>query len=160
VKQAPDFALRDSNGKLVRLSQFRGKAVMLTFIYSHCPDVCPLIVGNLRAAIRQMGPAAARKMQVVAVSVDPKGDTPSYVNKFIASHDMTGRMEFLLGSKRELIPVWKKYGVQVQGSPDDREVGHSAFVYGVTGKGAALALYPSNFQPKWIAHDVPLLAAA
>ena len=91
IKQAPDFALRNSNGQLVRLSQYRGKAVMLTFIYSHCPDVCPLIVGNLRAAIRQMGPAAS-KMQVIAVSVDPKGDTAAYVNKFIAAHDMTGRM--------------------------------------------------------------------
>jgi protein SCO1 len=158
VKQAPDFALRNSNGQMVRLSQFRGKAVMLTFIYSHCPDVCPLIVGNLRAAIKQMGPAAS-KMQVVAVSVDPTGDTPAYVNKFIAAHDMTGRMEFLLGSKRELAPVWKKYGVQVEGSPDQREVGHSAFVYGITGKGAVLALYPSNFQPKWVAHDTPLLAS-
>ncbi len=159
IKQAPDFALRNSNGQMVRLSQYRGKAVLLTFIYSHCPDVCPLIVGNLRAAIRQMGPAAS-KMQVVAVSVDPKGDTPAFVNKFIAQHDMTGRMQFLVGSERELTPVWKNYGVQVQGSPDQREVNHSAFVYGITGSGAVLALYPSNFQPKMVAHDAPLLANA
>ena len=157
-RPASDFALRDSDGKMVRLSDYRGKAVLLTFIYSHCPDVCPLIVGNLHAALQQLGPSAS-KAQVIAVSVDPKGDTPGYVKKFIAAHDMTGRMEYLIGSERELTPVWKKYGVQVQGSPDQREVGHSAFVYGVTGKGTELALYPSNFKPQWVAHDVPLLAA-
>jgi protein SCO1 len=158
-RQAPDFALRDSNGRLVRLSDYRGRAVLLTFIYSHCPDVCPLIVGNLRAALRQLGPKASTA-QVIAVSVDPRGDTPREVNKFIAAHDMTGRMKFLVGSQKQLAPVWKKYGVQVQGSPDQREVGHSAFVYGITGKGTTLALYPSNFKPEWVAHDAPLLAAA
>jgi cytochrome oxidase Cu insertion factor (SCO1/SenC/PrrC family) len=106
-----------------------------------------------------MGPAQAAKTQIVAVSVDPRGDTPKTVKQFLSAHDMTGRMRYLIGSKRRLAPVWKRYGVQVQGSPDQREVGHSAFVYGISGKGTAIALYPSNFKPAWIVHDVPLLAA-
>jgi protein SCO1/2 len=156
---APDFTLRDSRGRRVALSDFAGKAVLLTFIYDHCPDTCPLIVGNLHAALEQMGPAAAAKTQVIAVSVDPRGDTPKTVKQFLAAHDMTGRMEYLIGSEQQLAPVWKQYGVQVQGSPDQREVGHSAFVYGITGKGAQTALYPADFEPAWIVHDAPLLAA-
>jgi protein SCO1 len=155
---APDFTLRNSLGKPVSISQFRGKAVLLTFIYSHCPDVCPLIVGNLHSALEQLGPQAS-KMQVVAVSVDPKGDTPKAVNQFIANHEMTGRMEYLVGTKKQLAKVWKKYGVSVAGTPDSREVDHSASVYGITGKGTAVALYPANFKVDWIVHDVPLLAA-
>ena len=62
---APDFTLRNSLGKPVSLSQFRGKAVLLTFIYSHCPDVCPLIVGTLHSALEQLG-GQASKAQVVA----------------------------------------------------------------------------------------------
>lgn len=157
---AADFTLRSSTGGKVSLSDFRGKAVMLLFIYDHCPDTCPLMVSNLHNAQLQMGAAKAKQMQIVAVSVDPKGDTPKTVKQFLAAHDMTGRMEYLIGSKRELAPVWKKYGVQVEATPDQREVGHSAFVYGITGSGKELALYPANFKPQWIVHDVPLLATS
>jgi protein SCO1 len=153
-----DFALRDSTGKLVRLSQFKGKAVLLTFIYDHCPDVCPLIVANLHTALSQLG-SQASKVQVVAVSVDPKGDTPKTVKAFLAVHGMTGRMEYLIGSLKQLAPVWKSYGVEVQGTPDSREVGHSAFVYGITASGKRRALYPSELRPQWIVHDVPILAS-
>ena len=156
---SPDFALRDSTGKLVRLSQFKGKAVLLTFIYDHCPDVCPLIVGNLHNALLRLG-SQASKVQIVAVSVDPKGDTPRTVKAFLAAHEMTGRMEYLIGSLKQLAPVWKSYGVAVQGTPDSREVSHTAFVYGITASGKRRALYPSNLQPDWIVHDVPILANA
>jgi protein SCO1/2 len=156
---SPDFALRDSTGKLVRLSQFRGKAVLLTFIYDHCPDVCPLIVGNLHTALVKLGSQASR-VQIVAVSVDPKGDTPETVKAFLAAHEMTGRMEYLIGSLKDLTPVWRSYGVEVQGTPDSREVSHTAFVYGITASGKRRALYPSNLQPEWIVHDVPILAGA
>jgi protein SCO1/2 len=153
----PQFALRDSLGHLVRLSQFRGKAVVLTFIYDHCPDTCPLIVANLHNALLRLG-SAAGKLQIIAVSVDPRGDTPATVKAFLAAHEMTGRMEYLIGTFGQLAPVWRAYGVQVQASPAQREVGHSAFLYGITGRGSALVLYPPAFDPAWIAHDAPILA--
>jgi protein SCO1/2 len=142
----------------VRLTQFRGKAVLLTFIYDHCPDTCPLIVANLHNALLRLG-ASASRLQIVAVSVDPTGDTPATVKAFLAAHEMTGRMEYLVGTLAELAPVWRAYGVQVQGSPATREVGHSAFLYGITGHGSALVLYPPTFDPSWVVHDTPLLAA-
>ncbi len=154
----PQFALRDSLGHIVRLSQFRGKAVLLTFIYDHCPDVCPLIVSNLHTALLKLGSAASR-LQIIAVSVDPRGDSPATVRAFLAAHEMTGRMEYLIGGLKQLAPVWRAYGVQVQGSPEQREVSHSAFLYGITGHGSVLVLYPPTFDPEWIAHDAPLLAA-
>jgi protein SCO1/2 len=156
----PPFALKDSSGHLVRLSQFRGKAVLLTFIYDHCPDTCPLIVANLHNALLRLG-SNARKLQIIAVSVDPKGDTPATVKAFLKAHEMTGRMEYLIGTSKELSPVWRAYGIDVKGSPDTREhtVGHSAFLYGITGHGSVIALYPPTFDPSWVVHDVPLLAA-
>jgi protein SCO1 len=158
--RTPPFVLTDSLGRRVRLSQYRGKAVLLTFIYTHCPDVCPLIVSNLRNAVLRLG-SRASKVQIVAVSVDPRGDTPATVKAFLAAHEMTGRMEYLIGSFKELAPVWREYGVQVEASPDRREntVGHSAFMYGITGRGFVLVLYPATFDPAWIVHDSPLLAS-
>jgi len=143
----------------VRLSQFRGKAVLLTFLYTHCPDVCPLIVAQLHNALLRLG-SQASKVQIVAVSVDPKNDTPSAVRAFLAAHDMTGRLEYLIGSGKQLIPVWLRYGIEVQGSPERREVGHTGIVYGITASGRRQAVYPSNLQPDWIVHDVPILAAS
>jgi protein SCO1 len=156
----PQFALGDSLGRRVRLSQFRAKAVLLTFIYDHCPDVCPLIVAHLHNAVLKLGPAA-KELQIIAVSVDPRGDTPATVKAFLAAHEMTGRMEYLIGTFKELAPVWREYGVQVEATPDQREntVGHSAFVYGITGSGSVLVLYPPTFDPAWVAHDAPLLAS-
>ena len=142
----------------MRLSQLKGKAVLLTFIYTHCPDVCPLIVAQLRYALLRLG-AQANKVQIVAVSVDPKGDTPRAVKSFLAAHDMTGRMEYLIGTVKQLVPVWKPYGIEVQASPERREVGHTGIVYGITASGKRRAVYPSNLQPGWIVHDVPILAS-
>jgi len=158
----PQFALKDSLGRAVGLSQFRGRAVLLTFVYVHCPDLCPLIVANLHNALLRLG-SAASKLQIIAVSVDPKGDTPATVKSFLAAHEMTGRMEYLVGTFKELSPVWRAYGVEVQASPEKRErsvVGHSAFVYGLSGRGSVVVLYPPSFDPAWIVHDVPLLASA
>jgi hypothetical protein len=93
-------------------------------------------------------------------AVDPRGDTPATVKAFLVAHEMTGRMEYLIGSFRQLAPVWRAYGVEVQASPDKREdtLGHSAFLYGITGRGSAQVLYPPTFDPTWIVHDAPLLA--
>ena len=133
--------------------------MLLTFIYDHCPDVCPLIVANLHTALVKLGKQAS-KVQIIAVSVDPKGDTPSTVKAFLAVHEMTGRMKYLIGSFNQLAPVWKEYGVGVQATPDSREVDHSAFVYGITASGKRVALYPSDLTPEWIVHDVPILASS
>ena len=156
---AADFVLRDSRGELVRLSQYRGKAVLLTFIYSHCPDVCPLIVSQLRNSLLKLG-ARSSRVQIVAVSVDPERDTPKAVNAFLAARGMTGRVEYLVGSKGQLTPVWKAYGIEVEATPEEREVGHTGLVYGVTASGKRRGLYPANLQPSWIVHDVPILAAS
>ena len=158
-KLAREISLRDSLGQRVRLGDYRGEAVLLTFIYDHCPDVCPLIVANLHDALTMLG-AKAGEVRIVAVSVDPRGDTPTTVAAFLAAHEMTGRMQYLIGSERELAPVWHTWGVAVNATPDSREVDHSAFIYGIDASGRVRALYPANFKPRTIAHDVPILASS
>ena len=156
-RKAPEIALANYNGEAVRLSQLRGKAVLLTFIYDHCPDTCPLIVAKLHQALELLGRKASQ-VEVVAVSVDPVGDTPKTVRAFLVKHGMLGRMKYLIGSKAQLAPVWKQYEISSEASPQGREVSHTALVYGITAKGEQLALYDQQFQPGEIAHDVQLLA--
>jgi protein SCO1/2 len=157
---APPLALRNYLGQPVNIDSYRGKAVLVTFLYTTCPDICPLITSDLRVALNEMGPAAASKVQIIAVSVDPRVDTPRSVAAFLARHEMTGRMQYLIGSAKELSRVWKAWGV---GSEEDAEqpqfVNHTGIVYGITASGKRLTLYAASFRPSEIVHDVPLLAA-
>jgi protein SCO1 len=158
-KPEPPLSLKDSLGHEVSLSDYQGKAVLVTFIYTHCPDTCPLIVSHLRVAQSQLG-AQANDLQIVAVSTDPRGDTPSAVNKFLREHRMTGRMQYLIGSKAQLKPAWKAWSIQAKPAPGPKDrVGHSAIVYGISASGEVTTIYPGNFSPSQIVHDVPLLAA-
>jgi protein SCO1 len=157
---APTLALRNYLGQRVNIDSYRGKAVLVTFLYTDCPDVCPLITSNLRVAQNLMGKAAASKAEIIAVSVDPHGDTPKAVGAFLARHQMTGRMQYLVGSAHELAHVWKAWGV---GSERDEQqpqfINHSGLIYGITASGKRTTIYAANFKPADIAHDVPLLAA-
>jgi protein SCO1/2 len=160
-KPAPPLELRDSVGDPVDLREFRGDAVFVTFVYVHCPDVCPLIMDNLRAAQIELG-SAGDDVHMLAVSVDPEGDTPRDVHSFLAAHRVLGRIPYLLGSRSELEGVWHDWGIVSQQSPkrnDPDFVEHSAMVYGIDASGRVTTLYPSSFQPEDIAHDVPILAS-
>jgi protein SCO1/2 len=157
-KPVPELKLSDSTGKPFDISKLRGRAVLVTFLYTHCPDVCPLITGNLHTSLKLLGPKAG-SVQVVAVSTDPRGDTPKAVKKFLAAHQVTGEMRYLIGSKSKLAGVWRNWGIIARAdksNPD--QVEHSAPIYGVSASGKITTLYPSNFKPPQIVHDVPLLA--
>ena len=103
----PPLQLRNYKGERVNIDQYKGKAVLVTFLYTKCPDVCPLIASNIGVALNEMGPAKAAKVQVIAVSVDPRGDTPKAVASFLQRHGVAGRMQYLIGSAHELGQVWK-----------------------------------------------------
>jgi protein SCO1 len=160
-KQAPPLALRNYLGQHVNLAQYHGKALLVTFLYTHCPDVCPLITANLRVAQNLMGPKTAAETQIVAVSVDPHGDTPRTVAAFLKVHEMTGRMQYLIGSPKELGQTWQKWGVGSENDGSQPEfINHSALVYGITASGVLKTVYiGSSFKPSEIAHDAPLLAS-
>lgn len=160
-KPAPPLSLRNYLGERINIERYRGKALLVTFIYDHCPDVCPLIVADLHAAQTMMGPKMAARAQIVAVSVDPRGDTPRTVAAFLKVHEMTGRMKYLIGSAKELEHVWQTWGV---GSERDAEqpdlINHSALVYGIDASGELKTVYiGSSLKPSEITHDVPLLAS-
>jgi protein SCO1/2 len=159
-KPAPALALHNYLGQPVNIASYRGKVVLVTFLYTTCPDICPLITSDLRVALNEMGPAKASKVQIIAVSVDPRVDTPKAVAAFLARHEMTGRMQYLIGTPRELGRVWEAWGV---GSQRDLEqpqfVNHTGIVYGITASGKRLTAYDPEFKPSEIVHDVPLLAA-
>jgi len=98
---------------------------------------------------------------IVAVSVDPRGDTRSTVAHFLAVHEMTGRMLYLIGSSSALLRTWSNWGIASQRAANTPDlVEHTALIYGITGNGRIAVVYPANFSVGEIIHDAGLLAGA
>jgi protein SCO1/2 len=150
--KAPDFALRDQAGRLVKMSDQRGRFTLVTFLYTHCPDVCPLIAEHLNTALHSVGDT-----RVLAVSVDPKGDTPAAVRRFVAVHRLVPRFRYLSGSAAQLRPVWVAYHVAADPQRGTTAVAHSAFVLLVDPQGVERLVYDSNVKASDIVHDIDVL---
>ncbi len=160
ARKAPEISLRDQDGKPFKLSSLRGKAVYLTFVYSHCPDVCPLMLQALGAAKRGLKDPSS--MQIIAVSVDPKGDTPAAVKSFLKQRLLTGKVRWLVGTRAELRPVWLRYNILAKSVPETPAIiEHVSLIYGIDARGRIRVGYPASpLKSSWIAHDAPILARA
>ena len=110
---APATAGRDSAGNLVSVPE-GGRPALVTFLYAHCTTSCPLIAGEIAAALDAVGAGTAAKIDAVAISVDPSGDTAAEVNSFLSVHQLTGRMSYIIGSRAELAPLWQAWGIRAQ----------------------------------------------
>lgn len=153
---APEFELRDQHGRLVRLAAERGKYVVVTFLYVHCPNVCPIIAGQLNEALRELGPAR-RDVRVLAVSVDPNGDTPSAVRHFIAVHRLLPEFLYLTGTVKELEPVWRGYHIASSQTREGLVVGHTAIELLLDRSGKPRVLYDSHVTGQEVVHDLRAL---
>jgi protein SCO1 len=151
---APDFRLRDQSGRLVGPGADRGRWLVVAFLYTHCPDVCPLIANNLGAAQREL-PA----LVVLAVSVDPKRDTRAAVRRFLVLHRLGPRFRYLTGTRSQLRPVWTAYHVASTPGPKGT-VSHSAFELLVDPKGRERLLYDSTLKAADLVHDLRKLSAS
>jgi protein SCO1 len=145
--RAPAFDLRDQDGMPVSMADYRGRTVVMAFVYSTCKDTCPGEVQSIRGALDRLG----RDVPVLAVSVDPSGDTRASARRFLLEQHVTGRVRFVLGSQRELAPVWRGYGI----APQRGALDHSAYVVLVDGAGRQRLGYPAHqLTPEDLAADL------
>lgn len=151
---AADFQLSDASGTPASLAAYRGRPVLLSFLYTSCPDVCPLIAQRTRQALDQLG-ANAAQVAVLFVSVDPAGDSPEGARAFMARHGLEGPdRRYLLGDEAALRPVWAAYGVASFANPagaDGGPVGHTDAVYLIDREGRKRTYLPVEAQPYEIA---------
>lgn len=148
---APSFVLQDQAGKLLGSQSERGHWFVVAFLYTHCPDVCPLIANNLGTAMRKL-----TDLRVLAVSVDPKRDTPAAVRTFLRVHRLPAKFRYLSGTRAELAPVWKKFHVAALPGPAGT-ITHNTFELLVDPSGKERLFYDSTLRAADIEHDLPLL---
>ncbi len=161
----PRFTLRDQDGRQVALADFRGKVVVVAFLYTTCQDTCPTTAQQIRLALDKLN--RTDDVTAIAVSVDPPpagGDTPLNAKRFLSKQSLTGRMTYLLGTRAELQPVWAAYGIQPQGQGarpagvDEAAFEHSAKIALVDGRGRLRVGFPvSELTPEALAHDIERL---
>jgi protein SCO1/2 len=151
-----DFALRDQNGDLVQLVKLRGKVVVLTPLYTHCQDTCPLTAQQVRGALDDLSGAQRSDVRALALSVDPANDTPDSARRFLVERRVSGYLDFLLGPRSELQPVWRDYGF----APQTTEQEHNSYVVLIDKRGRQRVGFPIDYlTPEGLAHDIRVLLA-
>jgi len=155
---APAFTLTDQAGHAVAMTAQRGHYVVVTFLYTHCPDVCPVIAGMLNQALKT--PIAHRAgLRVLAVSVDPKGDTPAAVRRFIRVHQLLPTFRYLTGTRAQLQPVWNAF--HIASTPGAKgTVSHTAVEYLIDPQGRERLIYDSTVTTAEVVHDLTRLVGA
>jgi protein SCO1/2 len=104
----PDFRLRDESGTWRTPASARGDVLVVTFIYTGCRDLCPRQAAEIKEAVV----AAGGGVQVYAITVDPENDTPERARAWLKRMGVAGGpVHILLGSRRELTPVWRRFGI-------------------------------------------------
>lgn len=157
-RAAPDFELQHSGGGSLKLSDHRGKIILLGFGFTSCPDVCPTTLATLAQARKQLG-EHADQLQVIYITVDPQTDTAVQMKKYLANFDPT----FIggTGSESALDAVRKQYGILAQKKTvgSNYTYSHSSYVYLIDRAGNLRALMPYGHKAEDFAHDVRVLLA-
>jgi protein SCO1/2 len=148
----PDFSLTDQDGRTVTSASLRGRPTVYAFIYSTCQDTCPAQVQTIRQALDD----THARVNVVGVTVDPATDTPKRATTFLVKQTMIGRMRFLLGTRAQLEPVWKGFGIR----PQQSNLEHSAHVVLADASGMQRIGFPfDHLTPEGLGHDMAKLAS-
>lgn len=183
---APDFLLTDQFGEPASLADFRGKVVLLTFLYTGCPDVCPVAANHLREAREALSEAGGGDTAIVVVSVDPEGDSVEAALAYSERWGMAEGWAYLTGDEDALRGVWEAYYIDpylhgpgrdraAAGSSGHSQAGqasgggasglaarsgriiHSAPIYLIDAEGVMRVAFTLPFETADLVNDVRLL---
>ena len=152
---APSFTLTDQHGHRVSLRAYRGRVIVISFLYPTCGPTCVLVAQQIRGALDRL----RRPAPVLLISAEPAADTPANVARFLREVSLDGRVEYLSGTRRQLQRVWRSYRI----TPPSSNAGtfrRAASVLLVDGGGNERGLFGlEQLTPESLAHDIGTLQA-
>lgn len=161
VDWGKDFQLTDHTGKPAGLADYRGKAVVLFFGYTQCPDVCPTTLSTMKMALSLMG-EDAKRVQVVFVTLDPAHDTPALLAQYVPAFHPS--FVGLTGDEAAIAAVAKNFRVffvkQAAKTGTSYSIDHSTGSYAFDPQGRLRLLIRHGETPDRIASDLKLLLAS
>jgi protein SCO1/2 len=152
---APDFALTSQDGTEVTLESLRGKVVAVTFIYTWCPDICPMLTDKMARVQDQLGEHFGTDVAFVSITFDPKRDTPEVLKEYAEAFnaDLSG-WSFLTGDPEAVREVARRYGVAVVTGPDST-IDHTLLTTLIDRHGMMRVQYLGyRFDPEEFRHDL------
>jgi protein SCO1/2 len=155
---APRIALRDQRGDRVDSARLAGRPYLITFLYTHCVDVCPLMGSEIADAFTRLG-RRADDVAAFGVSVDPRGDTRAGARAWVAEHHLPAQFHYLLGSGAQLAPIWRDWFVVGPRDTLADPKTHAASVWLVDGRGRLRGRWAGGapIEPADMAHDLKVL---
>lgn len=150
--------LRDSSGKLRTLHDFQGRIVVLFFGFTQCPDVCPTTLGQVAAALKQLGSDASR-VQVLFVTLDPERDTPQLLAQYLGAFDpsfigLYGDMEATRRTAQEFKVFFEK---RPGATPQRYSIDHSSQSYVLDAQGRLRLFVRHERITEDLAEDIRVL---
>jgi protein SCO1/2 len=155
--RAHDFTLTNQHGQRVSLSSYRGRVVMLAFMFSNC-HTCVLVANQVRGALGEL--EGRPHPSTLFVSTDPLADTRASVSRFLDETSLSGQVEYLTGTAKELQPVWRAYAISpVSAGKTAAEAGITVLL--IDRKGVErVGFEVEQITPEGLAHDIRLLEAS
>jgi protein SCO1/2 len=155
IGPAPDFALTSQDGTEVTLESLRGKVVAVAFIYTWCPDVCPMLTDKMARVQDELGKDFGTKVAFVSITIDPERDTPTVLKDYAEAFDADlAGWSFLTGDPTAVFDVARRYGVGVVHGPDG-QVDHTLLTTLVDREGTMRVQYLGyRFDPEEFRHDL------
>ncbi len=155
---AADFSLTKADGTTFRLSDQRGRIVLLFFGYTSCPDVCPTTLAEMKLVMDKLGDTA-NQAQVIFISVDPDRDTSEKMQAYV--EHFNSAFVGLSGTMQELEPIWQDYSITREAVESDSAFGviinHTARVFLVDPQGNMRLTFAYQTPVDDIVHDIRLV---
>jgi len=148
---APSFTLTNQAGKKFHFNAASGKIVLVTFVYTTCPDVCPLFSAHFAAIQRALDEEQRDNYLLLSISTDPKRDTPAKMKAYAAAFKADAKhWQLLTGSQKDLSEVWKNFGVNVK-DHGNGQIQHTNLTTLIDAKGTRRVDY---YGDKWLVKEV------
>jgi len=159
IGPAPAFELTSQDNKPVTLAGLRGKVVAVSFLYTACPDICPLLTQKLVEVQDALGDSFGDKIQFVSVTLDPEHDTPEVLKDYAAAWEAkTAGWSFLTGPKAAVEDVARRYGVYAVKSAEG-SIDHTLLTSIIDARGILRVQYLGmRFDPAEFRRDLLRLA--
>jgi protein SCO1/2 len=161
IRNAADFSLTTHDGGTLRLSDLRGKVLLVSFVFTTCNGTCPATthrMGQVQDALKRKGLWKESRVQLLSISLDPARDTPDVLRQYMQIWDVDpSRWTFLTGPTDRVKKVIRDWSMWVKAAPNG-QLDHPSRIFLVDGRGRVREIYSLDFlKAPWVVEDIELL---